>query len=531
MKKENLIKILKDNGVPFNSALSDEAVLGYANDENAVYAQRLYADLYLMAQYGVQNGFGKVRDEIKKISDFIAKLLNGTKYKIVNLTKMEAQRQKIMSGLGDLNGGMNMDMKNQLIKNLDDCIAVSDAIVSFRGDNEGLCSRIAESKKILLQIKGELENVVDVLSKQAANYQVTVFDILMDWRKDVSQYNCFSDNIQRLQTALSQVKEWSKLTSPVGRLGKAKAEKDYYVYSPKYDDVCGIIKAAPFAERTEGLRTAVTEYRESTAYLYNAERMKSELEGLESTLNSERDRLKARLTELSNEYEAIKVEYQNGDLDATTADRRCTACEDEYARYEDELKEIELDYTDRIADLRSEIHDADTNARIREDLAREYERIINMLEGYRNTDPAKFVLLCSHIDFGAMHDTLSGRATATSRNELFTNIQAIISVVEQEITDQRRVASELSEIRKQAKQERQEQVIMDREREIRRKSQQNTTVSHVGRINSAQANEETSVKNMDARMKSGKLGGIKPPAGQNTNVNTDGTIPVDNDDK
>ncbi|MGN1103998.1 MAG: hypothetical protein ACI4QI_03900 [Candidatus Coproplasma sp.] len=530
MKKENLIKILQDNEVQFDSALLNEAVAGYANDENAVYAQRLYSDLFLMAQYGLQNGFGKVEPAIKKISSFIAKLLNGTKYKIVNLTDMEAKRQKILSGLGNLNGGINMDMKNQLMKNLEDCIAVSDAIVSFRGDNESLCNAIAESKKILLEIRDELGNVADVLSKQAANYQAEVFDILMDWRRDVSRYNCYTDNIQSLREALSKVKEWGKLTAAVGRFGRAKEKTDYYVYNPKYDDICGIIKAAPYAERTRGLRTAIATYRESTAYLCDVGRMSEELKTLEQNLASEKQRIQTRLAELSAEYDKATTDYQNGVIDATTADRKCSACEDEYASYEDELKELEDDYTERIAELRTDIHDAESDSRIRAKLADEYEKTINMIERYRNADPAKFVLLCSHINFNVMHDTLTGRATADSKNELFTNIQAITDVVEQEITEQRRVAAELEGIRKQAKQKSHEQLIIDKEREARHKDGQKIT-SNVGRISTARDSEAASAKNMETRLKSGGLGKIKPPAGQNTNVNADGTIPVGNDDK
>lgn len=529
MNKQKLIKVLQDNNVPFNSQLLNESVVGYANDENAVYAKRLYADLYLMAQYGVQNGFGKVSGAIKKISDFIAQLLNGTKYEIVNLTKMEAQRQKIISGLGDLNGGINMNMKDELLKNLEDCIAVSDAIVSFRGDNANLCGRISESKTILEQLRTELDNVVDVTSKEAANFQAAIFDILMDWRMDVSKYNCYSDNVQKLRQAITQAKEWGKLTASVSRFNKAKENTDYYVYKSGYDDVCGIIKAAPYAERTEGLRTAVTMYREGTAYLCDVERLKAEKVELEEKLKSEEERIQGILNDLSNEYDQTMVAYQNGALDVTTADRRCADCEEEYARYEDELKEIKADYSERISELYAEIHEAGIDSRIREQLAGEFEKVINMLERYRNTDPAKFVLLCSRIDFNIMHDTLTGRASDNSRNELFTNIQAITKVVEEEVNEQRRVAAELSGIRKQAKQESHEQLILDKEKEAKRKKEQ--TVSHVGRIGNAQNTEEVSANNMAARMKVGKLGGIKPPVGQNTNTNSDGTIPVGNDDK
>lgn len=529
MNKQKLIKVLQDNNVSFNSQLLNESVVGYANDENAVYAKRLYADLYLMAQYGIQNGFGKVSGAIKKISDFIAQLLNGTKYEIVNLTKMETQRQKILSGLGDLNGGINMNMKEELLKNLEDCIAVSDAIVSFRGDNAKLCEKLTESKAILEQLRTELDNVVDVLSVDAGNFQAAIFDILMDWRKAVSNYNCYSDNVQSLRQAISIAKDWGKLTQTVSRFNRAKEERDYYLYSPDYDDICGIIKAAPFAERTEGLRTAVTAYRENTAYLCDVESLKAKKQDLEDKLKSEEERIQRILQDLSNEYDQTVVAFQNGALDATTADRRCSDCEEEYARYEEELKDIKQDYSERISEIHDEIYQAGVDSRVREQLAGEFERVINMLERYRNTDPAKFVLLCSRVDFETMHDTLTGRASDNSRNELFTNIQAITNVVDQEVNEQRKVAAELTDIRKKAKQESHAQLTLQKEKEAKRKAEQ--AVSHVGRIGTAQSNEEASVKNMEARLKAGKLGGIKPPVGQNTNTNPDGTIPVGNDDK
>ena len=112
---------------------------------------------------------------------------------------------------------------------------------------------------------------------------------------------------------------------------------------------------------------------------------------------------------------------------------------------------------------------------------------------------------------------------------MFTNIQAITNVVDQEVNEQRKVAAELTDIRKKAKQESHAQLTLQKEKEAKRKAEQ--AVSHVGRIGTAQSNEEASVKNMEARLKAGKLGGIKPPVGQNTNTNPDGTIPVGNDDK
>lgn len=526
MNKEQLIKILKDNEVYFNEALLNESIAGYSNDENAVYAKRLYNDLYLMATYGVQNGFKKVDDAIEKTSDLIAQLLNGSSYVMVNLSKMETQRQKILKSVGDLNGGINMDMKDELLKNLDDCIKVTDAIVSFRSDNENLCKRLTESKNLLLQIRAELDNVVDAQSKEAADYQSAIFDILMDWRSAVSGYNCYSDHVDQLKEAVEKAKEWGKLSASVKRFNRAQEKKHYYVYNPDYDDVSRIIKAAPYAERIDGLKESLADYRKGTTTIFNVERKKAQLQELEETLKSEKERLNGRLKELSDLFNAVKKQYQNGEINATSANQMCSAYNEEFTSCRDDLNRIEADYTMQITDLRKEIFDAGSDKRIRENVVREYETFLGKIENYRTTDPAMFVILCGRIDFKVLRDMLTGRASMQSREEMFTKIESITSVVENEINAQRKLGEELESIRKEQREERRVQEILDAKKREKNKVNSPNVIGLNNTLNS----EAEDKKAMEAWMNMGGLGGIAD-FNKNSNDNTDGTIHVDNNDK
>ncbi len=91
-----------------------------------------------------------------------------------------------------------MDILNQLTGNLSDCITAADAIIIIRKENEPLCGKLTESKAVLEEIKETLSHVADAQSKNAAEYQVKIFEALMDWREAVSRYNCYSVSKKRL---------------------------------------------------------------------------------------------------------------------------------------------------------------------------------------------------------------------------------------------------------------------------------------------------------------------------------------------
>lgn len=531
MQKEQLIEILKQNGVKFNKALLSESVAGYTSDENAEYALVLYEDLFRLAEYGVQFGFGKVKGKIKEISDLIAPLISGTSYVFVSLKDTETKRLKILKGVEELNRSINMDMKDQLMKNLDDCIAVADAITSFRGDDKELCENLAKSKAVLLSIKSELENVADVSSREAAECQARAFEILMDWRKAVSRYQCYSDSVKGLDAALEKVKEWRSRTS-VGR-GRAKADEDYYTYDPKYDDVSGIVSAAHFAERTKGLKNMLVNYRNSTALLYNVAQKKAMIQEAESGYFAERDRLNARIKELSDESDRVLTMYQNGEMDAVVADAKCSDYEAEIARCEDSLQAETEDYEYRISGLRQDLADAEEATRIRNRLAQSFEDFVQTLDTFRITDPAKFVLFCSRLNFEDVYDAFSGRLSAERTSELFTTIQAITTVVENEIITQRRTAREFVAIRDRSRAAQREKLLEEQERE-KRARERNQPVREVGtdRLNRVKSTEEASKKSMEERLRARNLAAGKPTEGdKNPQESADGTIHVGNDEK
>ncbi|MGN1373295.1 MAG: hypothetical protein ACI4VK_04535 [Candidatus Coproplasma sp.] len=537
MDKKTLFEILKQNGVKFNTAILDEEVDGYASDENEAYSQTLYDDLFLLAQYGMQNGFKSVSKKILQLTDYIAKLLNGTKYKSVNLAKMETERSKLMGSPAKVKEGINMDMKDVVLQNLNDCIKVTESILSFRSDNQTLCGRLNESKEILLQIRAELENVSDVMSKQAGEYQVDVFNILLDWRADVGLYQCFTENVESLRGALAKVKEWSKLTKAVSFWNKAKAGEDFYdTYNPQVDDIYGIIKGSSYAERTDALRTSVAEYREHTRKLNDVEGMRADLAALKNEHAAETDRINASITAINNEMKEVIVAGMNGELDQATVDRRCTAYEDQIADYQSELAEVNEDFNSRIIELNEEIQFAGSDTRIRDDLAREFDKVIKRLENYRTTDPAKFTLFCSRIDFTTMLKMLSGRASQESVSELYTSIQAITSVVEEEIRVHRMNAAQLTYIRRDARRVAQEQLIADKEDEALNNPNVHTTrTRNTAAVNTNQAADDEARRRNAER--AARLGlNVSPAPQENQQQQTeqrsaiDDIIPIGNDD-
>ncbi|MCM1236654.1 MAG: hypothetical protein NC489_41790, partial [Ruminococcus flavefaciens] len=296
MTREQLLIILRDNGVRYDRALEREATEGFVSDECAAKAEEIYNDLYRMAAYGVQNGFSKCDDDIRELTKLIASLICGTSRKTVNLSKTELKRQQILKGATYLRKEINMDMVNQLVSNVNACITAAEAIASIRKDNEKLCAKLEESQEVLREIKQALADVADGTSKNAAEYQVKIFEALMEWRAAVSRYNCFTDDIVKLRGALDVAKEWQKLTATVRK--QAKRNEDYYEYSEDMDDISFIVSAAGYAERTEGMRDHLADFRKQTELIYSAEALRGELDKMQAEYNQTRESINNRLAEI-----------------------------------------------------------------------------------------------------------------------------------------------------------------------------------------------------------------------------------------
>ncbi|MDE7086709.1 MAG: hypothetical protein K2O67_00785, partial [Clostridia bacterium] len=228
MTKEQLFKILDDNGVKYDKKVDKQKTEGFVSDKCAEYAETLYADLFKLAKFGVAYGFSKCDDDIKELVKLVTLLISGISRKEVNLSKIETKRQQIMKGATYLRREVNMDMVNQLLSNVNACISAAESIQTIRNDNETLCGKLGESKTVLEQIKAALSHVADGSSRNAAEYQVKIFEALMDWREAVSRYNCYSDTVDKLKEALKWAEDWQKLTATVRK--NAKAGEDYYEY-------------------------------------------------------------------------------------------------------------------------------------------------------------------------------------------------------------------------------------------------------------------------------------------------------------
>ena len=65
MTREQLLGILNANGVRYDRDIEKAETEGYVSDECAAFAEKLYGDMYTLAAYGVNYGFGKCDEDIK----------------------------------------------------------------------------------------------------------------------------------------------------------------------------------------------------------------------------------------------------------------------------------------------------------------------------------------------------------------------------------------------------------------------------------------------------------------------------------
>lgn len=523
MTKEQLFKILDDNGVRYDKTVSREGTEGYVNDECAALAEKIYENLYDMAAYGVNYGFSKCEDDIKELIKLISSLIAGTSRKEVNLAKTDKKRVQIVNDAKYLRKEIDMDIINQLTGNLNDCITAADAIMSIRKDNETLCQKLADSKAVLEEIKEVLSHVADATSRNAAEYQVKIFEALMDWREAVSRYNCYSDTVEGLKKALEEAKEWQKLSATVRK--NAKRGVDYYEYHDDCDDVGFIIHAAKFAERTDGMREHLADFRNQTNLLYSVEALQGELDRVQKEYLSERDRINNRLSEIKNETDSVLFAYQNGETDAVEADMKVADLDDEAADLEEQLKNLQEDYNYESQDLKLQLRDAQGGSRVRDKIAKNFEDFVKKIEAYRNTDPAMFVILCERIDFNGVYDTLTGRLSDKDIDEVYISVETVIREAEEDIRRQRRNLSGFNKINDRMRENRRkEEKILREQEDARRQRLQGQTATARGGV---AGGEDEAKKRLESRL--ARRAGASAPSADDKN--TVAPFNIRNDDK
>lgn len=528
MTKEQFLKILKDNDVRYDRDIEMESTEGFVSDECAEYAQKLYDDLYTLTGFGIRYGFSKCEEDIRALTKLVASLIAGTSRKAVNLAKTEAKRQQILKGANYLKKEIDMDMLNQLTDNLNDCIAAAEAISIIRKDNEPLCQKLSESKETLEKIKETLSNVADATSTAAAEYQVKIFEALMDWREAVSRYNCYTDTVEGLKGALKEAEEWCKLTSTVRHT--AKRGKDYYEYGENFDDIGYIISAARYAERTEGMRGHLNDFRAQTDLLYSVSSLQEELEKAQSEFIAKREQINNRLAEIKEETDATLFKYQNGEIDAVIADMKVADLDSEAAELDEELQNAQEDFGYEQQDLKIQLRDAQDGSRIRDKIAKNFEGFVNRLEAYRNTDPAMFVMLCSRIDFNGVYDTLTGRLTDKDIDEVYVKVETVIRETEEDLKRQRKNLVGFNAINDRMRENRraEERVLREQEEERRRKlKEQQTRIPAGGARNRGDA-EADAKRRLEERL---ARRSTATPSDNDGERNVTGSLNIRNDDK
>lgn len=518
MTKEQLLSILNANGVRYDRAIESAETEGYVSDECAAFADKLYGDLYKFAEYGVNYGFSKCDDDIKDMTKIIASLVAGTSRKAVNTVKLEAKRQQILKGANYLRKEIEMDIINQLNGNVNACIAAAEAIMTIRKDNETLRSKLAESKSVLEEIKETLSHVADASSKTAAEYQVKIFEALMDWREAASRYNCYSDTVEALKGALNEAKEWQKLTSTVRH--KAKRGVDYYEYRDDMDDVGLIIRAAKFAERTDGMREHLNDFRNQTTLLYSAQALQSELDKAQKEYLDERNSINNRLAEIKEETDNVLIAYQNGEMEAVVADMKVGDLDDEAADLHEQLANLQEDFNYESQDLKLQIRDAQDGSRVRDKIAKNFEGFVNKIEAYRNTDPAMFVILCGRVDFNGVYDTLTGRLSDKDIDEVYITVETVIRETEEDIRRQRKNLTGFNKINDKMREKRRQEERILREQEAARRERMQSRASVSAGKTAVANSEEDAKKRLEGRL-ARRASGTVPATEKNENPSSD----------
>ncbi|MDE6293571.1 MAG: hypothetical protein K2L88_02980, partial [Clostridiales bacterium] len=245
-------------------------------------------------------------------------------------------------------------------------------------------------------------SVSDTSSVEAQGLADAAIEAIGRWRVSCSKNMLTSRDVTSLKTALDKVKEWSKLVVVVGKKNRAKVEHKFV----DDDDLTSIV------ESKDALEIIDTFLRRMDSEKQQIDCTRKEINAYREERRKQIDECVAELDALEAEKKAVLIQFQNGEIDQNTANRKIKEVK---ARMDDPL--YRKGVLEEQSEEESPYYDMEVELEVRESIYNELLAITTKLERYKS-DLVFLVDAVYGVDFYALVDMLEGAMTNNSDDAL-----------------------------------------------------------------------------------------------------------------
>ncbi len=240
--------------------------------------------------YGVNNGFGKVKDSLRDLADIVVELTEiQDEADIKKIQKLQGQVKKIMKNKNKQEQSQP-SAREEIVKTVQTTISAIDTLL---GNVAIFGEQIVQQEEVLNEIKKKatallvaLEGVCDFSSKQACECACHIMVALMNVRSHLLNAFCTNSDLAEMDAAIESASKWAQMTEEVKP--KDRAEKPFPHYK---EDGVG---------QLSGAQQALNDFQRF------CERLKQE----ESRLTDPTGKIGSRINEIEQQLADIRVELQ-----------------------------------------------------------------------------------------------------------------------------------------------------------------------------------------------------------------------------
>ncbi len=391
-KIDRILSIAAQNGVSLHKNFTKTYLSTHGFYEGPQQlAQSTLDEMERLCFKGMNAGFdGNLKGALDKLSGIVISLTAVKNGDLRELSKLDAQRAKILDGANKTNYALRDDMRDTVREYISSSVDAIDTIISLNSEgeifsqlDEKQIKYMQESKKKFAELSIILTKIMDVGSLKAKENAEKIIENIKIWRRDCARYICTSGSMLKLDNAIEIAREWNnQITAP----NKKEKIKDV----PQYDrDELTII-----ATSRTGLETLSVFNARINTQLAEIDKLRDEINANKAKVSE----LRAELAGMDKKKKDIALEFKNTG-DAVKANAQIALLR----QREDEIK--------------SEIKGLDGNGRLSKrdnDLKNQRETVTNIkyicdtLGDYKN-DLVSLSRMISQVDFAALVGAMTGR--------------------------------------------------------------------------------------------------------------------------
>ncbi len=384
-KMEAIDGIVKDNKLSVHKKFNCDFIVhrGFFSGVSKT-AEGAIDALFGLCVYGVNNGFGDVKEEIDDLSSLIvamAELKNDDSKK----RKTEKEVKKIMERTARYT--VENDPRETVIEYARTTKEAIDTMIAnpelFGGRvSARMIPNLEELKKVLAEIEEVMPKISDLSSEEARNHACRVVFYILEARDSLVRGFCSNREIDFVKNSLRYAKSWAELTQRVGRRDRAK--EDFPRFAE--DGISTLAYSGKAIADFELFKELIDKREEE---LYSSSPVANAIKG--------REEARAKADAVKAEMQELKKRIINGGANADT-DAKAAILLSEFKRYDRQYE----DYSRRVEELTK------ANSGKISILTSFKEKIVDVIEEEVRENPVVATSVIAHMNFSAIMGVVSG---------------------------------------------------------------------------------------------------------------------------